>query len=360
MLKFLETDFMSFQSQLNPALWDDKTLRPEVRSQLLIIAKYFQEKFEITQKPYDIYFTGSLANYNYNESSDIDLHFVFDYEELGDFDFIEDYFKAKKDCFNSEHDIFIKGYPVEIGTEDINTPLESTGVYSVKNNKWVVEPQPITAEVEDVTTTESWIKLLTEVRDVLKRNNRDEVKELWDSIKEMRKTGLASGGELHPYNLLFKELRRSGVLEVIKNRLTKLTDQVLSLDEERYLNPETNQWEEDDDEGDKTWSTNSEWAKQRERDSEIARKIEQQRQAENLKRKHIKEKNKQRRLNSVLDRYTSYLNIKDKISDEDRHQMEVEFGKIKDPEIKEAIAKKRDEYYARKNESVNILKGRFS
>lgn len=357
MLKFLETDFMSFQAQLNPALWDDKTLRPEVRSQLLIIAKYFQEKFEISKKPYDIYFTGSLANYNYNESSDIDLHFVYDYEELGDFDFIEDYFKAKKDSFNNEHDIYIKGYPVEIGTEDINTPLESSGVYSVKDNKWIIEPQPITAQVEDVTTTESWIKLLTEIKNVLKVNNLEQTKELWDNIKEMRKTGLKLGGELHPYNLLFKELRRAGIIEVLKNRLTKLTDKSLSLDED---------WDDidlssldDDDDDNKTWTTNSDWAEYRKQQEEIAKAQEAQRQAEYQKRKTIKKRNKQKRLEDALARYKNYLNIKDKISDEERIQFETEFGKIRDPQIKNAIAIERDKYYENKRKPVDILKGRL-
>lgn len=352
MLKFLETDFMSFQSQLNPALWDDKKLRPEVRDQLLIIAKYFQEKFEITQKPYDIYFTGSLANYNYNESSDIDLHFVYDFEELGDFDFIEDYFKSKKDNFNSEHDIFIKGYPVEIGMEDIDTPITSSGVYSVKNDKWVIEPQPITSEVEDVTTTQAWIKLLTSIKNTLKTNDRDEVKNLWDSIKEMRKTGLALGGELHPYNLLFKELRRAGIIQVIKKRLTKLTDQTLSLTEYNYD-------DDDDDDDDKYYTTKADWAAYRREQAEQVKKIEAQRQAENIKRKNIKAKNKQKRLENAVARYRNYLKIKDTLSDSDRIQMEEEFGRIRDKAIRSAIAAERDRYYSQKQAPVNILKGRL-
>lgn len=353
---------MSFQAQLNPALWDNKTLRPEVRSQLLIIAKYFQEKFEITQKPYDIYFTGSLANYNYNESSDIDLHFVYDYEDLGDFDFIEDYFKAKKETFNSEHDIFIKGYPVEIGTEDIDTPLESTGIYSVKNDEWVIEPQPITAQVEDVTTTESWIKLLTEIKNVLKRNDLEETKELWDNIKEMRKTGLKLGGELHPYNLLFKELRRAGVIQVLKTRLTKLTDNSLSLNETRFFNSETHQWEDEDDEdNDKTWTSNSDWAEFNKKQAEIAKKTEDQKQAEIAKRKQAKLNSKKNKLEKIKADYLHFLKTKATLSADECIQRSEEFGKMmkRDPNLAAELNAIRFNFETKKNEAVEILKKRF-
>ena len=69
---------LSPKDKLNSELWDeDKKLRPEVRDRLMRIAEKFIKPTlgkGVTIK--DITFTGSLANYNYSDMSDIDLHII--------------------------------------------------------------------------------------------------------------------------------------------------------------------------------------------------------------------------------------------------------------------------------------------
>ena len=45
----------------------------------------------------DIILTGSLANYNYNNNSDLDVHVVLDFNQISENkEFIGDFFKMKK------------------------------------------------------------------------------------------------------------------------------------------------------------------------------------------------------------------------------------------------------------------------
>jgi hypothetical protein len=75
-------DIIKKNLELNPKLWNSKDeLIPVVREKLLGIAKFFIEDLGLyTVK--DIRITGSEANYNYNEFSDIDLHIVYDFEKF--------------------------------------------------------------------------------------------------------------------------------------------------------------------------------------------------------------------------------------------------------------------------------------
>ena len=64
---------VQFHSRLNPALWENDRLRPEVRETLIRIARNFQEfigvdNFDIQ----DVTLSGSNAAYTYTPNSDID------------------------------------------------------------------------------------------------------------------------------------------------------------------------------------------------------------------------------------------------------------------------------------------------
>lgn len=68
------------QPDLNREFWTpENKLTPSIRKALLRIAKEFYDGIELEHKPKikDIVFTGSLANYNYSDYSDVDLHLSF-------------------------------------------------------------------------------------------------------------------------------------------------------------------------------------------------------------------------------------------------------------------------------------------
>ncbi len=71
------------QPDLNREFWtSDNKLNPTIRAALMKIAKEFYDSIDLEKKPKvkDIVFTGSLANYNYSQYSDVDLHLLFDFE----------------------------------------------------------------------------------------------------------------------------------------------------------------------------------------------------------------------------------------------------------------------------------------
>lgn len=88
----------------------------------------------------DIYILGSNANFNYNDSSDLDIHIIADES----FDCSEKHldllYKAYKTLFNNKYDIQIKGIDTELYVENKdNLTNVSSGVYSL-NSGWLKEP----------------------------------------------------------------------------------------------------------------------------------------------------------------------------------------------------------------------------
>ena len=111
-------------------------MRPEIRKKLLEISDDFIETLGVKFFIHDIVLTGSLANYNWSNYSDVDLHILIDYEETKfNLDLIKEFFDAKKNIWNEKHDVIIKGFDVEIYVQDISEEHVSSGVYSILHNK---------------------------------------------------------------------------------------------------------------------------------------------------------------------------------------------------------------------------------
>ena len=77
---------LNVKDHLNYNIWDEngEHVHAEIGNKLIQIAKDFfaSLKFPKNTEILDIKFTGSLANYNWTESSDIDLHLVVDLNKL--------------------------------------------------------------------------------------------------------------------------------------------------------------------------------------------------------------------------------------------------------------------------------------
>jgi len=141
MSKF-ESILKSFHSKdnLNSKIWkesgNDITINPTVRKKLLEIANEFIEFLKVDIVVSDIIMTGSLANYNWSEFSDIDLHIVVDFEQFSkeQLPLYEELFRLKKTLFNDQHDITIYGYEVELYVQNESESHFSSGVFSVLND----------------------------------------------------------------------------------------------------------------------------------------------------------------------------------------------------------------------------------
>lgn len=223
-----------FHNDLNPKIWQNKELKPEVSKKLNEIAQAFIEFLDIPKGAIeDIVITGSSASYNYTPHSDIDLHLLVDFDKVHkDCPIVGDFLISKKSEFNDNHDIFIYGIPVEVYAEAIDNENIHNGLYSLKSKKWIDEPQKLKPVDNDVAVNAKYKELAGAIKEVA---DKDEAEKLIDKIKRMRKAGLANEGEFSVENLVFKKLRNEGLIGKLMDIKKEGIDKELSL-EEAYEN----------------------------------------------------------------------------------------------------------------------------
>lgn len=217
-------------------------MKKEIVDRLLEITDNFIDFTGVDFFIHDVILTGSLANYNWSEYSDVDLHILVDMDELNDGDttssalndIVKEFFDAKKGMWNEQNDIKIKGFDVEIYVQDVDEEHSSTGVYSILNNTWVVEPSPKKETIDQnqiLSKGEYFAKKIDSLIDAF--NSGEEVDkqilDLRDKLKKFRKSGLTTGGEYSYENLTFKLLRRNGYIEKLMNLKKEVSNKKLSL-----------------------------------------------------------------------------------------------------------------------------------
>ena len=208
-------------------------MRDEIKKRLLEVSNNFIESLGVEFFIHDIVLTGSLANYNWSQYSDVDLHILIDFEESKyEMDILKEFFDAKKNVWNEKHDIKIKGYDVEVYVQDVNEEHISSGVYSILHNKWVIEPEKDNPNIDDrkiLEKGEEFGKKIDHLTQNPKEITIDQLEDLRKKIKEFRQSGLESGGEYSYENLTFKLLRRNGYIQKLLKLKTQLTDKKLSI-----------------------------------------------------------------------------------------------------------------------------------
>lgn len=229
----------SFETKetLSDQIFEDRkghfVMRDEIKKRLLEVSNDFIESLGVEFFIHDIVLTGSLANYNWSQYSDVDLHILIDFEESKyEMDILKEFFDAKKNVWNEKHDIKIKGYDVEVYVQDVNEEHISSGVYSILHNKWIIEPEKENPNIDDRKILEKGEEFGKKI-DHLTKNPKDitidQLEDLRKKIKEFRQSGLESGGEYSYENLTFKLLRRNGYIQKLLRLKTQLTDKKLSI-----------------------------------------------------------------------------------------------------------------------------------
>jgi hypothetical protein len=237
---FKSKDFLS--NQIFDEIDGAYKLKSEIRKKLLEISDEFIDSIGVKFFIHDIILTGSLANYNWSNYSDVDLHILIDFDEFDGFknkdsiylhNIIKEFFDAKKNVWNQKHNIKIKGYDVELYVQDVDEPHVSSGVYSVLNNKWLVEPKKDKSDIDERKILEKGEEYAKKINNLINNRNSPDVlikiDDLRKKIKEFRQSGLESGGEYSYENLTFKLLRRNGYIEKLIDLKTSLTDKKLSI-----------------------------------------------------------------------------------------------------------------------------------
>tara|TARA_R100000664_G_scaffold16504_1_gene25252 strand:+ start:3813 stop:4595 length:783 start_codon:yes stop_codon:yes gene_type:complete len=239
--RVLSLPSLRVKDDLDREIWNERDqLKPEIREKLLEIAKDFWENQDLDHVEIkDIIFTGSLANYNWSKFSDIDLHIVIDYTDVNkDAELVRKYFNSIKSVWNKDHDIRIKDYEVEMYVQDYLEPHIATGIYSVENDEWVKKPSKFNPEIDYKCVTIKANCIMDEIDDIQRDFDEGEYEKvhknaisLKEKIRNMRKSGLETGGAFSVENLAFKVLRRSVYLKKLNDLKLMSYDKLQSMDE---------------------------------------------------------------------------------------------------------------------------------
>ena len=222
------------QNTLNPKLWVGAKLKPKLHESFMKIANHFYDFLEINAPILDVIIIGSNANYNWTEFSDIDLHVVINYLEVGNnVHLVNDFLHAKKSIWNSNYPLTYNGINIELYAQDSNANLHaSVGIYSVMQQKWLHQPNSEIVSIDDDAIQQKADPLKYEI-DKLKQKDPElesKIKDILVRLNRMRKAGLVASGEYSIENLAFKYLRNTGRIERLKELLHFNTMKQLSID----------------------------------------------------------------------------------------------------------------------------------
>ena len=116
----LEEDIEKHE-ELNPLLFEDDELKPEIKEAIEKIVNQFVEDLKtdgVKIDVKDVILVGSNVSYNYTKDSDLDIHIIVDKDKLDcDPELYTLLYGAYRSLFNKNYDITIKGIPVEIYVE---------------------------------------------------------------------------------------------------------------------------------------------------------------------------------------------------------------------------------------------------
>ena len=223
---------IEYHDTLNPKLWENNSLKTDVKTKLLEIYQAFISKLKENEIPIDVIdvlLLGSNAAYNYTDNSDIDLHIITDFNDMPLNDTLTQiFYNNEKSKFNDDYDITIKGLPVEVYIEDINAGNMTEGVYSLLQDKWIKFPQH--NPPKEVEYTKLLDVYREKISNALNSNSSEKIKETINEIKMLRKVSLMDNGIYSKGNLVFKELRNDGSIDNLYAKLHELVSQELSLE----------------------------------------------------------------------------------------------------------------------------------
>lgn len=218
---------------LNSKLFDENNkLKEDVREALLNVKDEFLKELSENKIPLrviDIWLVGSNASFNYTDNSDIDLHIIANLDDVcEDTCLLQILYNYVKASFNKRHDISIKGLPVEVYIQDVNSNSVSNGIYSLQEDEWIKFPEQL-PEYETDTTKLVGLQDLLRIYNTLDRTNIEQIKSLIDYAYIIRQKGLVEG-EFSDGNLSFKEFRNLGYLDELKDLVAELRSKELSLE----------------------------------------------------------------------------------------------------------------------------------
>jgi predicted nucleotidyltransferase len=234
----VEPESFDIHNTLETRIWDGEQLRPEIANKLMKIAQDFIDSFPIEIDIEDVRLTGSLANYNWSNYSDVDLHIIVDFLAVDEnLALVKSFFDNARMRWNDKHRITIKGYDVEIYIEDFKETHKSSGIYSILNDEWIIKPSKHEGKIDfesarrKADDLEFQVNIVSNLIQAGKYEaavrNIDRLKQ---KIKTMRRAGLEGPQqEFSLENIAFKILRRDGILGYLSSLKTQAYDEMLNI-----------------------------------------------------------------------------------------------------------------------------------
>lgn len=225
---FLTETLVTIQDELNPVLWSDNKLRPEIKEKIIELVNEFNSTLDIPLTILDINIVGSNASYNYTDKSDVDVHIITNFEEYGyPKEFIEAAMNSFKTNFNNKYDITYGGYNVEIYVEDVKSSPQSNGIYSVLRDEWIKEP--IKLQPVDIDLEPEYSLFVDRINQILDDGTEEDIIKVVDDLYLLRRNSLVLDGEFGKGNLMFKTIRNDGLLDDLKDKRVELASKELSI-----------------------------------------------------------------------------------------------------------------------------------
>ena len=229
-----------YNKDLNHNFWFNKQFNKVIREKLLRIAGDFIRDSKVVATIDDIQLTGSLANYNYNKYSDLDVHILLDFSKINeDSALVKQALDGKRFIWNLRHSIILRDHEVELYFQDTKEPHIASGLYSILKDEWLTEPKynPPNVDIRDVNKkASSLVDLIEHLKHEISLNDcpiRAKTlhkfgKRLKSKIGKMRTEGLQREGEFSIENLAFKQLRNNGAIGLLIDLITKSYEQIYS------------------------------------------------------------------------------------------------------------------------------------
>lgn len=232
-----ETEF--YNSSLNPKFWKNNEFDKDVHAKLMNIADDFISD-DLKPLVDDIQLTGSLANFNYTKYSDLDVHILLEFDKVNeDVDLVKSSLDGKRFIWNLRHNVVIRGHEVELYYQDTNEPHIASGLFSLKDNAWIKEPQYNPPEIDEDDVYKKADNIVDSINRLVKLVDGDissnEAQELYDAgkrlkdkIVKMRRSGLKKYGEFAVENLAFKVLRNNNAIGDLIDAIHTSYDKIYS------------------------------------------------------------------------------------------------------------------------------------
>jgi predicted nucleotidyltransferase len=234
----VEPESFDTKRQLEPAIWQNEKLKPRIRKNLLKIAQDFIDGLPAEINVEDVTVTGSIANYNWSNYSDVDLHIIVDFLGVDENRaLVKSFFDNARMRWNDKHHISVKGYDVEVYIEDSAETHQSSGIYSLLKNDWIKKPSRTDIKIDFPAARRKAddLEFQVNIASNLIRARKYEaalrnIERLKKKIKNMRRAGLESSlREFSVENIAFKILRRNGILGYLSSLKTEAYDEMMNV-----------------------------------------------------------------------------------------------------------------------------------